>query len=641
MWILPKIISKLLLVLMLIITIAIGVSASIPSYNLQYNLNTEVGNGASSLGSIVFLKQPMITEQRIKNTIQAYSFEQYDTFIWTGSTPVRIIDGGTSTVLDSDVSSTYIFNHIGNYVLQNSVNTSQSATITITSPDIPSINIVTNSPSGITTTPSSSTVILNSDSTVVALNSVVGADILPNTYPITLSFLSNNAGMGNQSYSFNLNVVEKELWSVETNNISKNINVMTGGTIDAGRIKFVNTGNKDYTMKFVPTGSGALFVSTPTPQNLYRGSSLTYPIQLQIPLSTARGVYPVVITFTGGDNEPYVHNMNISVTDNILPTIDSIEFEHNNAMIKNIITVVAKDNINVANVTLSYDNKTLNFKKDKQLFTLETMFDKLSRYLLTLCAYDDDSNKKCVDFNQTFTSVNMIKPYGFDISMPSMKFDTFSKIPLFNLTTDSNDVVVKLEDLTVNSGNITRYDMDVRLIDGDGAVKKFSQYVSEIEIKHTGIIYLQISSPIKTTYSGRVSFITPEYIIKPNDVSFHGNFKNYDVPQSFEMDWFNDEKLKCDVVDTGDLDTTYYVCPVKIFGAVDVDSLPIPITPSEKKAIDDQINEIETKYNRESTIYKVVLGLLLGIFILVVGVGLLLMEYAPYIRFAFNRNDKD
>jgi len=638
---LQKKIRNNLLLIILLLVLCVGVSASIPSYNLQYNLDTEIGNGATSLGSIVFLKQPMITEQRIKNIIQPYSFEQYDTFIWTGTIPVQIIDGSSTTILDSVVSPTFIFNRVGQYTLQNTINSSQTAIITIISPDIPSINIESNSPSGIAISPSTTLVTLNGDSTVVALNTVVGDDILPDTYPISLDFISNNLGMPNQSYSFDLNVVEKELWNIESNDISTNIDAMTGGTTDIGNIKFVNTGNKDYTMKFVATGTGALFVNTPLPQNLYRKSSLTYPIQLQIPLNTVRGIYPVTLTFSGGENEDYIHNLNITVTDNILPTIDSIEFDHTYAMIENTVTVVAKDNINVNNVTLSYDDKTLIFKKDEQLFTLDTTFEKLSRYLLTLCAYDDDANKKCIDFNQTFTSVDLIKPYDFDISIPSVKFETFAKIPLFNLTKDSNDVTVKLEDLTVTGENLTRNDMDIRLIDGDGVVKKFSQYVSEIEITKAGIIYLQMTSPAKTTYTGRISFIAPDYIITPNDISFHGNFKLYDVPESFEMDWFNDEKLICTVVDTGNLDTTYYNCPIKIYGAVDTDNIPIPITPSEKRAIDEQINDIESKYQRSAMFYKVILGLLVGVFILVVGIGLLLMEYGPYMRFAFNKTEKD
>lgn len=620
--------KKLLLYIIVVMCSPI-VFGSTPDYNINTDFELDVVNGDNDIGSLIFTRQQHIPEIITHSNFSTLTTQQYNILQWNGPSS-NIIYNTNSEVLASGAQ--YLFTNSGSYTIQSLSNSSQQGVITVNSVGNPHVELEYTADEGIDISFSNENFVLNNIDTTIGVDVDIDDDLLPGEYEVVITSKSLSTGMADKTIEFDLVLQESKQWEIYDMNITDNIVAKTGDVTNGGFITLENIGNQNFDIELVVTGEGKNLVNLPSSQSLFKKTRLKYPIQIQVPSTFNRGVYPTTLTFKGGE-EDIVVDINITIIDNLPPSIDEISFQHDYAIIDNEILVVAKDNLEVDNVTLSYDNKTFYFSKDQQEFKITHKFEKLSKYELNICAYDYDSNDVCVSFNKTFNKLNIINVVGSG-EMPSVKFGKFARIPIFNLTEDVGGITLRLVSITGDKPNSTDL-FTVRVIDGDGKAKAFSRYGSDVVLNSKGQIFLEVKANELIGYEGVLEFILPEYVENPGAIIFTGEFKEYDLPQSFTSDWYGDT-IDCQVVDTGDLESSYFDCNVKLAVGTDVDDLPIPTTLTEKKQMEKQIQENEDEYNKKLAIYKWILGLLIG-GILISGIIVWFVIYIfPYTNFAFN-----
>lgn len=427
---------------------------------------------------------------------------------------------------------------------------------------------------------------------------------------------------------------------VVDDDIEREIIAKTGDDVDGGNILFRNIGNVDFDITTEVSGNASDFIFVPTRRSVFVDSMTTFPIRVQPSNNQKLGTYNFTIEFIVEGDVKHRVDGEIIVEDGIPPRLRSIEFEHDRSSVKNFIYVEATDNIGVDRVVLRYDNDEFKFeKKDSENFILEHTFTRLSRYLLEICAYDEDENDVCVEFNKTFARVDFIELVEqFELKFPSVKSGRHSRQHIFNLTNDAQNIAISLSNLRYT--DITPQDLTIRLIDGDGAVRRFRSVNDEVVVEKSGKIFLEILSDNIGEVRGEINFMLPNFMVEIEPIDFRVQFKDYDVPQPFKTEWFG-RNIDCDVIDTGNLETSHYECVLDMDISISPENLPIPTTIVDKeqqKVIHQQ--EVD-KYKQSRNIYRVVTGLMIGLLVIIIGVFYFMIFVYPYFRIPFNVNDKE
>lgn len=626
--------NKLILILLMLPVVL----ASTPDYEIQDNIETTLDVGSQDMGDLIFTPKPYISDLYTKNNYDNETYQKFDRLIWEGQ-PVEIKRNNIVVVLTS--GSQYYFDSVGEYKLTNLANASLNSTIIITSEDIPSYILNLNTPNGITGSLSQTNINLQQQR-IVDLNLNVDKDLSPGDYDINIELDTDTPGLEDMTLEYEMSLPEIKTWIIEEDTVGDVAYGKTGKVENAGEIIIKNTGNTNFNIEVSAEGDAKTFVPTYGIQTIFKKSTLMIPLQLQIPSRQAKGNYSLTLLIEGGDNDTIEKDIIVVVQDNIPPKIESIEFLHGYAFLNNTITIYTDDNLGVSNATISYDDNTYIMVKDEQQFTHNTRFEKLSRYVFEICVYDNDGNTLCEEINKTFNKLDIIHA-NKNIKFPKVKYGKFARAPIFNLSiSDLQDVKIRLKEFyadEINQSSI--FDKCIiRIIDGDGSIKKFSKYEDKIIINEKGIILLEINCDTLTSYSGILEFVLPGYIEEIDDIRFNGDFAEYGLPTDFEQEWFG-KTLDCDVIDMGDLESSYYKCELRLDISTKKNDLPIPTTISERERLDEELEEQAAIFNKKETRYRVIIGLLIGFLIVAILFTYFFNNIYPNLRFAISPREKD
>ena len=645
--------KKLIIFLFLFFSLSYVASASVPQYAVNNTFNTTIINGNNTLGNFILYEKPYQPEYFNQSAIPlTQSFKQYDVIIWQGTNySIKIRKNGVETLLSQ--GSQYQFTDTGDYYIESMLNTSINAMFPVSSSGRNSFTISPTSPAGITIGFSQQTYVISGEQDI-SVTASVSKDLLPGNYTIYMNLHSLTNYTSDINYTYYLNLLPNAQWNITEDNVNTSISLKTGDIINAGYMKIQNNGNIDLQFYNNMSGNGTLFLTLPGNLTLFRNSYLLIPFQIQIPTMQNSDNYSIVVKFsvssnvtnTSYSNIVYNNNdtykyINVTVLDSILPTIENVSFNTSLGFIWNRITVVAKDNVNVENVTIAYDGTTYQMKKDGNNFILDTVFNKLSTYTFEFCAFDKVQNKFCQNITKLFQQLDCVNMSSTNVQLPKHKINTFSRIPLFNLTMGTgNPITLRLEQFQSSlNPNDTWNIYQVRIIDGDNSLKRFSQYTREVNVSYVGQIYLEVMGTDVSTFDGVIKIITPAYMRAVPDVSFSGKFLDYQVPPSFRRDWFGGN-LSCSVYDTEDFDTSYYNCCVQMDLSISNDSLPIPTTIRERQQLDNEINKTILAFKKERTTLHIYISILVVALIFVLLLSYYLIYLYPYVRF-YNKGSKE
>lgn len=588
-----------------------SVIASTPNFNFIDNMEDELNIGQNDAGNLVLTATTYTPNIYNLNLYNPINIQQYDIIRWTGNNTATITSpSSTQTVLT--FNTTYQLNQVGNYILSSLTNSSLSTTVTASLADFNLVNIQkTSVPNGFAIELSDTNFIIQNEK-VVSVDIEVDDDVSPNNY----SFVYK---INNLTKTHIFEVLEKQDWAIVNETINETIHAKVGDNFYLGNYIIENRGNVDLEIKTSKTGNQTHILSAPQPFTLYKKTNARIDLQIQIPTTFKPGTYDIGLKIFS-DKKNQTFPLRIIITDAILPTIDAINFSTDKAYKENLISIIAKDNNEVKNVTLKYDNKVVLFDKDQQLFTKKITFDKLSRYVLEFCATDNDLNKKCVTLNKTFVKSGAIQDYKNTLTLPTKKVGKYSEIQIFNLTENIPEgITVELYDF-VPVGKTTNNDSYiVRIIDGDGSVKTLNKYDTDTIITKKGLIKLEIRSEEVADFSGVLRFTIPQYVEEVSDLNFKVSFKDYDIPEDFTKKWLDNRNIECNVVDTGDLSSSYYDCNLEFPIDTRPEDISVPTTVKEREKFESEASTVQDELDskkKQFSIFTVIFSVLIIILIL-------------------------
>lgn len=611
-------IKYLLLMILLIPT----VFASTPQFSVNYLFENEVINGNIDIGDILFLKQPYQSDVIQRQTISNFTLQEYDVLKWMGNESIKVRNPQLSESI-LVAGSEYYFSSDGLYQIFSMLNNSDMAYITVIDSKPNTINITeVNVPIGMSLVFSNTSFLLENEKTI-GLTLDIDDDVMYGDY--ALSFKINNISKSHQ-----FKVLRNFNWTINDTNLTKNIIIKNGESKYLGRIELINNGNMDVEITTTKYGNDSHMIGIPQPQTLYRKNQLFIDIQAQVPTIQLPGNYTLNIRMDGGNITQNV-SLNVTVQDSILPSIDQVNFSSDRVFVNNNITVIATDNNDVKSVILYFDDKNVVLKKDGNIFTGSYLFDKLSQYNMQLCAEDIEKNKVCEDINRTFIKLKVIEGHNKSIQMPSVKFAKYSSKFLINLSVDVPEGI-SLQLVSFEGNTQINNTALIRVVDEDGSIKQFTQFTNDVKIFDKGTYTIEVRSDIEGDFEGLLRFDVPEYIESVQDTTFRVSFKNYDVPLDFTQEWIDGRQFECKVIDTGDLDSSYFNCEITYPISLKAGTLSVPTTNEERQKFKDEANLVREELAKNKRKQAWIISILILVPIIILLWGLYMVLIYPTLR---------
>lgn len=609
--------------------VSIGfVSASQPDFQVTQSIkNNSISGYDVDYANLVFIRKPYIPDNYTLTNFTNFNTQQYDLITWVNDKTIVIKSpDGVETILTNKTK--FLLNKIGVYQARQLSNSSKQFLISVFPAEENRIILqaITDN-SGIMVNFSKNNFTLNNDEVIVKEHINISDDLLPGTYQIIVK-------VNNKTLNQELKVLKNYNFTI-TNKLNTTTTIKSGETEYLGSLVINNNGNVDYKVEASVKGNDSYIISVPKPLIVFRKSFVRIDVQAQIPTNfkTGNHTYELII-----NNSKYSYKIPliISVVDNVKPSIQQINFSSDLAFTQNKITLLATDNIGVVNATMKIFNKTLTMKRDKQLFTITTIFNKLSRYNLEFCVYDSNNNKDCKSINKTFKKLKLVKIYNQTLVFPTKKVGFFAQKQLFSINKTINDsIIIKLQDFKPLSVGVKNGTYSARLIDSKGIIYKFDEYNNNVVIKNTGIVSLAVRSEVIGDFEGTIRIIVPDYVEQPSDINFQASFKDYDIPEPFSIKWIGNNTLTCKVKDTGDLSTSYYDCNLHYPINIKPDEIAVPTTVNERKMLMNEANNVKKEfddYKHKSSVY---ISLLIVVIIIGGLISYFLVAYYPFINYAF------
>lgn len=610
--------------------------ASTPVYEKNDQFDDAVYIGDNDYGDMVFIGRGYQSEVHQRVDFSPFAAQQFDIIRWESSTTARIKknDGTVNQFLTQ--SSEYYITTPGQYRLENAANSSVGIDFQVTVADVNEVRITEiTEPSGIDVDMSPKTFVLQQNqATEVDVDIFVENDVLPDTY----TYIYEVNGV---SHSMQLEVGQTKNWTIEEETINSSFVVKNGQTINIGYVFLKNIGNVDVDINSGKYGNASHMIGVPGPQKLYRKNTLRMDYQLQIPITQDIGQYHVVLNLSGADIYKELP-INITVLDSVKPTIESINISSKRVNVNSTITALATDNTKINNVTVTYDSKTYTMTKDGNYYRYGEVFNKLSRYVFDVCAYDVASNVNCVKYNMTFEKATIIDGYDKSVKMPTKQVGKFSIKEIFEIT-ESLKTPVRLQLINFVPGqemdNFTEY--VIRLSDEQGQVYVFSEYEDTVELRNKGKYELEIRVEEIGDYTGTMRFYTPDFAQDLTDMFFTVGFKEYDIPEEYELEWTNGQIVTCEPYDSGEYDSSYIECPMKYPIDTKRTDLAVPTTFSDRQSFLDDVDAARQQTLQTRKEMRLLVSFGLGIFIVIALSALYLVLIHPYFFMIYETKSKD
>lgn len=599
-----------------------GVLASVPNNHITQLFDDEAINGENDIGELLIIAQQYSSQTYNRTNFTQVTLQRYDLFAWFGTESVSVKDPlNRETILVPGAQ--YYVTQMGLHTVTSLLNSSKTFNIIATGEPQNFVDInIDHVPNGFELEFSMTDFVLI-DEEIIEATLIIDDDIEPGEYTI-------NYTVNEEVLEYTFTVLSNIDWNISDVSFEEEQSIKSGEDRYIGFIEVNNIGNQDVEITLNKKGNQSSIVVVPQSKTLFRKSSIKFDIQLDVPSVTPTGTYDITIIADDESGKKQNITLEIEVIDALKPVIEQINFSTDKAFMENEIVVFATDNDDVVNLTLEYDDEKIFFKKDQNRFTATLVFNKISKYEFDFCAIDITGNQACEAVNRTFIKIDAIQGTRKLIKLPTVQYSKYSEEFLFNLT-EYIDEGVSIELVSIESSIRDDEMPTIRLVDEDGGIKRFNTYDNEIIIKEVGRYNLEIRSEIEGDYEGIIRFNVPEYVEEVTDVVFEVSFKSYDIPRDFSVDWFG-TNVVCEVIDTGDLDSSHRLCPIRIPIDISEKDIALPTTIREREQLDTQVVEVK----EELLTSRKRAGLVITLLIVFLILSLIVLWYAinvyPYIR---------
>lgn len=608
------------------------VLASTPQHEVTPDLKDSFNTTTNqTLGRILITRKEPVGEEKNTDIITSITLQRNDFLRWEGNNSIIVKDN--TTIIGVVASGERLaMQNTGTYTYHPNGNTTNTATITVIPEPTETLTITTQGdPFEIT---HSNKITINNQEHYINLTINIPQDTSPGDHPITIKL---NSPYKNTTINHTITILEDRGWKLTENQPWENttrITMRAGEAKSIGEVFLESTGNTNVELNTLYLGNGSGFLQTQKRQTLFKKSTTFFGLTLLVPQRQEEGTYNTTLLITGAGKQVTIPLL-VKITDTISPEFKSITFDEDRVWHDMEVVVEVSDNIGVVNMTISWDNQTRQMRQDQQLWIYNTTLRVPGTYNFTFCARDNPGNKNCTTREHTMKKLDLITGNN-SIELPKKKYGSFTLIQAFNITESpipNGSVFVKLLDFTTNLQNVSEKTFRIRLTDNEGAVRDFEQTGQEIEIKAGGPVKLSVRSEELATFEGVLGIRVPGYALNESNIAFSGRFLEYDVPQPFTIsDWYGGKPFSCEVIDTGNLETSFYTCEVQFPIGIDVEELAIPTTPGEKRLEDDKLNTTISGYETREGYYKAGLSGIIGVCAFVLVLLWFTINVYPYQR---------
>lgn len=628
-----KLTKQLILFILILLTIPLTL-ASTPSFSQTDLIDRDVINGENILGNILFITSPYLPDTYIRQIISQMNFQEKDILRWQGNESVMIKD---PVLVETPLiyGSEYKFNTNGIYYITSIANESVSSSILINKSDDNKI-LITDIviPNGFNLTFSKYDFLIETENNV-ELILFVDDDISSGTYDIKYK-------INEIEYLKEVRVLKTINWSIDLSDLNQTEIIKSGESKYIGKILIENIGNSEIEIRTSKSGNFSNYIGIPNQRTLFKKNTMQLDFEVNVPTIAKSGFYELDLVLNGNDGKiEALIPLNFTVLDSISPVIENISFSTDKAFIDNKINVYANDNNKVTNVSLEFDGAKIWFDKDNNLFTKIIDFDKLSRYKMKFCAYDEAGNSDCELLNKTFEQLEVITDFSESIKSPSVKYGKYSKVKLFNVTNNVDEEFV-IRILNIETSFIGELNSTIifRIINDKGSIKTFSKYDSEIILDRPGEYFLEIRADEEMTITGLIRLELPEHYKEIQDITFSSAFKQYDIPEDFTKS-FGETELICEAVDRGDLDKSFIECSRKYSINTRPEDINVIMTVSEKEKIESEIAISEDELRESKIKFGWVITIIIFMFGLLILWSLFKIYWSDYLLFTWGKTKKD
>ncbi len=462
------------------------------------------------------------------------------------------------------------------------------------------------------------TITLNEEKTL-NLSVNVDADLSPGTYEYTITIDDKEIEK--------LLIIENIYnWNYTQTTYKGSIETGTHGTILT--LELLNRGN-EFAVVDIEVLDDESIIYADKDMLLYPGISKTLEVLYDVNIGRVIGKYDFSIRLSHLDTTEIIH-YNYTIKDSVAPIITELNVSDIIVHEPTMFSFEATDNNNVTRALLKYKKQgTVNPTEviltpfeNNYYIDRETTFDKLENYTVQACVFDSSNNSMCSDeISYKVLKSDNVDIVGNTVHIKKSKYGEYKIVPLFNLSKEMR-VIIKLDQLSYT--NVSE-EWTIKIIDGDGNSEYFIENIGdEVTIKEPGEIKIGFRGEKEKEFGGTLTLLPEWYNVDIGDITFSGQVIDYVIPEPFERDWYGND-LSCSVEDTGDIDTSYYDCNIRMSILQDIENTAIPITPADKeqnsKSWEDQL-----KVWKEKNSGKIIVIILLAIF-LILTLGFVLFQW--------------
>lgn len=630
--------KKLFVLSVLLLLSVVAVQASTPQFTLVTNFVATLNNTENqNIGQFIVTRAPYLPNNTNITAVSSFVVQNYDTIQWDGNGSILIRNANLSVIGIVTQGQKYLFGTQGQYTYVVNGDETNVGTIIVSAETVPTIGLAFSGPPIQYTT--LQPVILDTQEKIFNISANVSLDVLAGTYNYTLL-----GTYGNNSVikTGNMIVPTQQTWVLKNLSFQLNYSMRAGDIAQIGQITIENTGNDNIEITSSSQGNGSFFIVTQPRQTLFRRSTTSFGITVQVPNGQADGVYNSTIILSGGTSVVTVPLM-IYVHDTTPPIIQDIKISDTYVHHPMSLTAIIQDNIGVTNATVSYAIANGSYTDprimyaDQQRMWFNFTPDSLEPYTFNVCAYDKQGNVACNTTTARFSTLSLVQRSA-TVKLPSRKFGKTSEEILFNLTEQIPDPITLTlvsfqSDLVASnvSNDTTENSYKINIIDGDGNIRPIQKIGDSVQVNHPGQIKIQVQATALSQFQGVIRFTMPAYVNNESDMSISGRFISYDIPSAFEKDWFG-KKFTCGVTDTGDLDTSFYMCSVQFPISTDVQNLAVPVTPEQLALQQQNMTNTIQNYDAKLSFRDKVIGTIVSLLVIAILLMIYATQFYPYLR---------
>ena len=329
------------------------------------------------------------------------------------------------------------------------------------------------------------------------------------------------------------------------------------------------------------------YIDYPTELKVFNNLNNEFNINTHIPNNYATGTYVINFTISNALKE-FTHELTLNIIDSLSPTLETITVVDTMLTLDNLITIIAKDNINVTTVSINitdiYEDTYTTVENNETVTKTELISEYIETVVMTpindtdtwTYNYRDTNKVKTVQLNITATdnyNNSVSELVSFDVAQldsisynATIEFDKRkvgfgSEHVAFNLDYNTEAYVTLVEIKPVGI-NYSLYVIDPAgnkdYIDQDNPTKT-------IKILKKGEYKLRLTSDYIGEVHGTLYIKPPTEHVTLEPFIFTGIFVNYTVPaEQYEYKSISVEE-NCNWIDTGVYEDSYYDCLVKRF----------------------------------------------------------------------------